>query len=104
MKLIFTDIDGILNSALGNGPYESDMEADKLVLLKKLKGFMFHINVIPLNPVKERTLRGTTRLFAYKFVDKLKEKGLSATVRRTMGEDIEGACGQLRNKILSERK
>lgn len=82
----------------------NDRDEDVLSLSKKLKGFMFHINVIPLNPVKERTLRGTTRLFAYKFVDKLKEKGLSATVRRTMGEDIEGACGQLRNKILSERK
>ncbi len=36
MKLIFTDIDGVLNSALGNGPYVSDMEVDKLALLKKL--------------------------------------------------------------------
>ena len=36
MKLIFTDIDGVLNSALGNGPYESDMEVDKLKLLKEL--------------------------------------------------------------------
>ena len=62
---------------------------------------MCHVNVIVLNNVAERSLQKTTRLEAYKFVDCLKEAGISATVRRTMGEDIEGACGQLRNKILS---
>ncbi len=79
---------------------KNDGEEDVKRLTKLLKGFNCHINVIPLNSVKERELEGTTRLFAYKFVDKLKACGLSATVRRTMGEDIEGACGQLRNKIL----
>ena len=79
---------------------KNDSEEDVKRLAKLLKGFNCHINVIPLNSVKERELEGTTRLFAYKFVDKLKACGLSATVRRTMGEDIEGACGQLRNKIL----
>lgn len=69
-------------------------------LAKMLKGFNCHVNVIPLNEVKERTLKATSRLEAYKFADRLKELGLSATVRRTMGEDIAGACGQLRNKLL----
>ena len=69
-----------------------------------LKGLMCHINVIPLNSVKERNLLGVERREAYEFVDKLEAFGLSATVRRTMGEDIEGACGQLRNKVLKERK
>ena len=77
----------------------NDRDEDILNLSKLLKGFLCHVNIIPLNVVKERNLEGTSRLFAYQFVDKLKEKGVSATVRRTMGEDIEGACGQLRNKI-----
>ena len=81
----------------------NDSEQDVLMLSKLLKGMMCHVNVIPLNSVKERSLEGTSRLFAYQFVDKLKEKGVSATVRRTMGEDIEGACGQLRNKIIREK-
>lgn len=78
----------------------NDSDEDVENLAKMLKGFLCHVNVIPLNEVKERNLQGTTRLFAYQFVDKLKGKKVSATVRRTMGEDIAGACGQLRNKIL----
>ena len=69
-----------------------------------MKGLNCHVNIIPLNSVKERNLIGTTRLEAYKFADSLKDAGVSATVRRTMGEDIEGACGQLRNKIIREEK
>ena len=80
----------------------NDGEKDIGNLATILKGMMCHVNVIPLNSVKERNLQGTTRLYAYQFVDKLKKKGVSATVRRTMGEDIEGACGQLRNKILND--
>lgn len=58
-----------------------------------------HVNLIPLNSVKEKTLIGVTRKKAYQIVGKLEKLGISATVRRTMGEDIEGACGQLRNRI-----
>ncbi len=82
------------------GVNDSDEDINRLA--KLLKGFSFHVNIIPLNNVKERSLISPTRLEAYKFAEKLKEKGLSATVRRTMGEDIEGACGQLRNKIISK--
>jgi 23S rRNA (adenine2503-C2)-methyltransferase len=71
-------------------------------LFKLLKGMNCHINIIPLNSVKERNLIGSTRAYAYKFAEELNKKGISATVRRTMGEDIEGACGQLRNKIIKE--
>lgn len=66
-----------------------------------MRGFSNHINLIPLNEVKERGLKGTTRHRAYAFMKKLQDNGISATVRRTMGEDIEGACGQLRAKVLS---
>ena len=76
--------------------------AEQLSLL--LKGLSCHVNLIPLNEVKERGLVGTARKKAYAFMDKLNSLGVSATVRRTMGEDIEGACGQLRAKILKEEK
>ena len=72
-------------------------------LAKLLKGLVCHVNLIPLNEVKERGMVGTNRKRAYAFMDRLTEKGISATVRRTMGADIEGACGQLRNKILNKK-
>ena len=81
------------------GINDSKEDAKRLRLLTE--GLLCHFNIIVLNDVAQRTLKKTTRLFAYQFVDLLKKEGLSATVRRTMGEDIEGACGQLRNKILS---
>ncbi|MBQ8844662.1 MAG: 23S rRNA (adenine(2503)-C(2))-methyltransferase RlmN [Clostridia bacterium] len=71
-------------------------------LATKLKGLTCHVNLIPLNSVKEKSLDGTTRKEAYVICGKLEKLGISATVRRTMGEDIEGACGQLRNKVKSE--
>ena len=82
----------------------NDSQDDVNRLAKLLKGLMCHVNIIPLNVVKERNLQATNRAEAYKFADALEEKGVSATVRRTMGEDIEGACGQLRNKILKGEK
>lgn len=68
-------------------------------LAKILRGRSCHVNLIPLNSVKEKDLIGATRKHAYVLAGKLEKLGISATVRRTMGEDIEGACGQLRNRI-----
>ena len=82
----------------------NDGDEDVKALAKLLKGFNCHVNIIPLNSVKERSLLGSSRIEAYKFADKLKQEKISCTVRRTMGEDIEGACGQLRNKILSKKE
>ena len=82
----------------------NDRDEDIQILARLLKGFLCHVNVIILNEVKERNLQGPSRLFAENFVEKLKKQGISATIRRTMGEDIEGACGQLRNKILKNNK
>lgn len=65
-----------------------------------MRGLPCHINVICLNQVTERTLEGTTREEALHFVESLKKLGLSSTLRRTMGEDIDGACGQLRRRYL----
>ncbi len=71
-------------------------------LAKILKGRSCHINLIPLNSVKEKSLIGVARKKAYQIQGKLEKMGMSATVRRTMGEDIEGACGQLRNRVGGE--
>jgi len=72
--------------------------ADKLAEL--VKGFPSHVNLIALNYVKERGLKGTPRSKVQEFADMLTAKGVSCTIRRTMGEDVDGACGQLRRKYL----
>lgn len=80
----------------------NDSKDDIQRLAQILNGLICHVNIIPLNEVKERSLKGTGRAFAYDFCEKLNKACVSSTVRRTMGEDIEGACGQLRNKLLKE--
>ena len=71
-------------------------------IARLMKGFSYHINVISLNNVEEKDLQGTTREEAFEFVKKLQDRHISATLRRTMGQDIDGACGQLRRKYLKE--
>lgn len=90
----------VFEYSLIDGQNDSFECADQLA--KLLKGLACHVNLIPLNVVKERGLVGTNRKRAYAFCDRLGKAGVSATVRRTMGADIEGACGQLRAKILNE--
>lgn len=71
-------------------------------LAGRLKGFSSHVNVIPLNYVKERDLKQPSSKDAYVFAGKLEKLGVSVTVRRTLGSDIKGACGQLRNSLIEE--
>ncbi len=92
----------IFEYALMEGQNASRQDAARLAAL--LKGMNCHVNLIPLNPVKERGLAGVSREQAHQFAAWLEEKGVSATVRREMGTDIEGACGQLRRRVLQERK
>lgn len=73
-------------------------------IARLMKGFSYHINVISLNSVEEKDLKGTTREEALEFVKKLQDRHISATLRRTMGQDIDGACGQLRRKFLKENE
>ena len=67
-----------------------------------LRGLQCHVNLIPLNDVKERNLEAPSRQTVEAFLRRLTLKNISATVRREMGADIEGACGQLRRKVLEE--
>ena len=76
--------------------------ADKLIEL--LKGRPCHVNLIRLNEVKEKALMGATDKHAYSFLGLLEKGGLSATLRRRMGADIDGACGQLRRRYLMEEE
>lgn len=75
---------------------------DAKALAKRLRNICCHVNLIPLNPVPERHLEGASREEAMQFMKWLEEEHISATVRREMGSDIEGACGQLRRRVLDD--
>ena len=82
--------------ALIEGVNDSEECADRLS--KILKGIMCHINLIPVNPVKENSNKSPDKNKILKFQKRLNEKGLNTTVRRTLGADINASCGQLRRK------
>lgn len=82
----------------------NDSKRHAEALIQLLKGKPCHINLIRLNEVKENDLNSTTDKDAYRFLGLLEKGGLSATLRRRMGEDIDGACGQLRQRYLEENK
>ena len=77
-------------------------EAARL-LLKRLKGLPAHMNLIPLNHVEESPLKPSTREAVQKFQKILEDGGIPATVRRTLGGDIDASCGQLRRKYTKEQ-
>lgn len=81
---------------------KNDTEDCARQLIKVVKGLSCHINLIPLNYVKERGLDGSNKKNIYRFQALLESQGISVTVRRSMGSDIEGACGQLRRKVLKK--
>lgn len=66
-----------------------------------LRGFPCHVNLIMLNPVKEKNLTGCTKEEGERFMKKLNEMGLSATIRKSKGSDVGGACGQLRRSYVN---
>ena len=68
-----------------------------------IAGINCHVNLIPVNPVKERNYRQPEPRMVLNFKNKLEKYGINVTIRREMGRDIDGACGQLR-KGFSERQ
>lgn len=70
-------------------------------LAEKLRGLQCHVNLIPLNEVPERNLQGVNEATVQRFLKTLEGLHISATRRREMGDDIAGACGQLRRKVLT---
>ncbi len=81
---------------------ENADEKHALALAALLKGRPCHVNLIRLNEVKERNLKPSSGKNAYRFLGILVKHGISATLRRSMGSDIGGACGQLRARYLRE--
>ncbi|MBQ6407490.1 MAG: 23S rRNA (adenine(2503)-C(2))-methyltransferase RlmN [Butyrivibrio sp.] len=80
----------------------NDTEEDARELSELLKGINAVVNLIPVNPIKERTFRPTDRAGALAFKNKLEKNRINVTIRREMGRDIDGACGQLRRRHLEE--
>ena len=76
----------------------NDREQDAKELLQRLKGLGAHVNLIPLNHVEESPLKPSSKAAVAKFQKILEDGGVTATVRRTLGGDIDASCGQLRRK------
>ena len=78
----------------------NDTEAAAKELLRRMKGLPAHFNLIPLNHVEESPLKPSTRQAVLRFQKLLEDGGITATVRRTLGSDIDASCGQLRRKHM----
>ncbi len=83
---------------------KNDREEDLKELVRLMRGRPCHINLIRLNEVKENNLKSVKDSYATEFCKKLNDAGLSATVRRIIGADIDGACGQLRANTIKGEK
>ena len=86
--------------SLVHGVNDTDEDAQELIHLLRHKNC--HINLIPVNPVKERDFVRPSRKSALNFKNKLEKSGINVTIRREMGSDIDGACGQLRRRYEEE--
>ena len=86
--------------AMIDGVNDSDHQADLLAGL--LKGLPGHVNLIPLNDVEESPLKPSRRVA--QFQKRLENQGVTVTVRRRLGSDIDASCGQLRRKAMKEKQ
>lgn len=80
----------------------NDTDEDARELSALLAPRNCHLNLIPVNPVKERSFQRPSRKSALNFKNKLEKSGINVTIRREMGSDIDGACGQLRRRYEEE--
>jgi 23S rRNA (adenine2503-C2)-methyltransferase len=80
----------------------NDREEDARELIGILKPRNCHLNLIPVNPIKERDFQKPSRKSAEEFKNKLEKSGANVTIRREMGSDIDGACGQLRRRYVNK--
>lgn len=87
--------------SLAGGVNDSDEDARALGAL--LHGKNCHVNLIPINPVKERKYFASEQKVVKEFKNKLENLGINVTIRREMGRDIDGACGQLRRRYQESR-
>ena len=82
----------------------NDREEDAKEILRRMKGLPAHFNLIPLNHVEESPLKPSSKAAVARFQKILEDGGITATVRRTLGGDIDASCGQLRRKYNKENK
>lgn len=87
--------------AMINNLNDTPQCAEELASL--LKGMLCHVNLIPLNDSGEQFVKSSSKVNIYRFKNILENKGVNVTVRRTLGKDIEAACGQLKGKYKKER-
>lgn len=85
--------------AMIDGVNDSDAQAD--LIAKRIAGMPGHVNLIPLNDVVESPFKPSKRIAA--FQKRLESHGITATVRRSLGGDIDASCGQLRRKEMEEK-
>ena len=76
----------------------NDSAEDVRNLASLLRGMNCHVNLIPVNPIKERDFSQPDTKSVREFQNKLEKCGINVTIRREMGRDIDGACGQLRKR------
>ncbi len=86
--------------AMIKGINDSVQNADELA--SRIKGIMSHVNLIPVNPVKENSYTKANETDLKKFAALLAKRGVTTTVRRTLGADIDASCGQLRAGSVKE--
>ena len=83
---------------------ENDSQEDAEELARLIKGLNCHVNLIPVNPIKERNYVQSDKKVIENFQNKLEKYQINVTIRREMGRDIDGACGQLRKRYLDKRE
>ncbi len=86
--------------SLVQGVNDSEEAAEELA--KKIRHINCHVNLIPVNPIKEREFKESQNKEILQFKKKLEQYGVNVTVRREIGRDIEGACGQLRRSFMEK--
>lgn len=84
-----------------DGENDTPGNAEKLAAL--LKGKNCHVNLIPINPIKERAYKSSTPKGVIRFKKILENKGINVTIREEMGRDIDAACGQLRKEYMDRQ-
>lgn len=78
----------------------NDSQEEAVELARLIQGLNCHVNLIPVNPIRERNYVQSNRQAVEAFKNKLEKYGINVTIRREMGRDIDGACGQLRRKHI----
>jgi 23S rRNA (adenine2503-C2)-methyltransferase len=82
----------------------NDKDEDARELISILKPRNCHLNLIPVNPIKERSFEKPSKKAAESFKNYLEKNGINVTIRREMGSDIDGACGQLRRRHVEKKE